>query len=62
MEKSYQKFAPKGSPRPLFYFGKQTKIAIACMKFFLKIRYFERALSKTFKKVNFIYSFEPSPF
>ena len=28
----------------------------------LVIRYFERGLSKTFKKVNFIFSFEPSPF
>ena len=29
---------------------------------FLKIRYFERGLSKSLKKVNFIFSFEPSPF
>ena len=28
----------------------------------LAIRYFERGLSKTFKKVNFIFAFEPSPF
>ena len=28
----------------------------------LKIRYFERGLSKTLEKVNFIFSFEPSPF
>ena len=28
----------------------------------LKIRYFEKGLSKTFKKVNFDFSFEPSPF
>ena len=34
MEKSYRKYAPKGSPRPLFYFGKQPKTAIARMKFF----------------------------
>ena len=27
-----------------------------------KIRYFERGLSKSLKKVNFIFSFEPSPF
>ena len=33
MEKSYKKFAPKGSPRPLFYFSKQPKTAIACKKF-----------------------------
>ena len=28
----------------------------------LKIRYFERGLLKPFKKVNFIFSFEPSSF
>ena len=28
----------------------------------LKIRYFERGLSKTLKKVNFTFSYEPSPF
>ena len=27
-----------------------------------KNRYFERGLSKSLKKVNFIFSFEPSPF
>ena len=34
MEKSSRKFAPKGSPRLLFYFGKQTKTVIACKNFF----------------------------
>ena len=48
MEKSCRKWAPKPSPRPLFYFG------CHCMQeILLKIRYFERALSKTFKKVFF---------
>ena len=28
----------------------------------VKIRYFEKGLSKSLKKVNFIFSFEPSPF
>ena len=28
----------------------------------LKIRYFERGLLKSLKKVNFIFSLEPSPF
>ena len=27
-----------------------------------KVRYFKRGLSKTFKKVNFIFSFQPVPF
>ena len=35
MKKSYRKYAPRASPRPL-YFGKQPKTAIACKKFFLK--------------------------
>ena len=28
----------------------------------LKVRYFERGLSKSLKQGNFIFSFEPSPF
>ena len=28
----------------------------------LKVKYFERGLSKSLKKGNFIFSFEPSPF
>ena len=28
----------------------------------LKVRYFERALSQSVKKGNFIFSFKPSPF
>ena len=58
MEKSYRKWAPKASPRLPFYFGKQPKTAVTCKKLF----YFERGLSKTFKKVNFTFSFQPSPF
>ena len=46
MEKSCRKYAPKASHRPQF----------------LRIRSSERGLSKTFKKSNFIFSFEPSPF
>ena len=34
MEKSCSKYAPNASPRPLFYFGKQPKTAIACKTFF----------------------------
>ena len=36
MEKSYRKYAPKASLRPLFYFGKHPKTAIACNNFFFK--------------------------
>ena len=58
MEKSYRKCVPKASPRLFFYFGKQPKTAIPCKELF----YFERGLPKTVKKVNFIFSFQPSPF
>ena len=34
-----------------------------CMQeILLKIRYFDRGLTKSHKKVNFIFSFKPSPF
>ena len=62
MEKSCRTFAPKASPRPLFYLGKESKKAIAWKKLFIKIRYLGRELSKTFKKVNFIFPVQSSPF
>ena len=34
MEKSCRKYAPKASPMPLFYFGKQPETAIASKKLF----------------------------
>ena len=52
MEKSCKKCAPKASPRPLFNFGKKPQIAIV----------YEKGLSKTLKKVNFLFSSETSPF
>ena len=36
MEKSCRKCAPKARPRPLIYFGKQSKTVITCNKFFQK--------------------------
>ena len=32
-KKTGRKYAPKASPRPLLYFGKQLKTVIACKKF-----------------------------
>ena len=61
MEKSCRKCAPKASPRPLFYFGKQPKTAIACKKFFQKQDILKGDYQKSFKKVNFIFSLESSP-
>ena len=62
LEKSCRKWAPKASATTPFYFGKQPKTAIACKKILLKIRYFERGLSKPFKKLTIFFLFEPSPF
>ena len=61
MEKSCRKCAPKASPKPLFNLAKHPKSH--CMQeILLKIRYFDRRLSKTLKNVNFNFSFEHSPF
>ena len=62
MEKSFRNYAPKASTRPLLNFGKSPKTAIACKKLFQKIRYFERVLSESLKKVNFIFPFKPNLF
>ena len=59
MEKSCRKCVLKAYLRPILNFGNQPKTAIAWI--LLKIRYFERGLSKSLKKVNFIFSLEPSP-
>ena len=48
----------RARPRPFFMLGNKPKQP----QILLKLRYFERGLSKTFQKVNFIFSYEPSPF
>ena len=62
MEKSFKKFGPNASPETLFGFAKWPKTAIAWEETLLKIRYFERESSKSLKKNNIIFSFQPSPF
>ena len=47
MGKSYRKFSPKASPRPLFNFGKSPKDSQCMQEILLKTRYFERGLSKS---------------
>ena len=47
MEKLCRKYAAKASPRPLYNFDKKPKIAIAWQEIILKVRYFERGLSKS---------------
>ena len=61
MQKPYRKCAPKASPRLLFILVNNPKQPLNARSSF-KNRYFERGLSKTFKKLNFIFSFQPSPF
>ena len=61
-EKIMQKMCtPKASPRPLFILLNNPKQPLHARNFF-KISYFERGLSKSLKKVNFIISFKPSSF
>ena len=60
IEKSSRKCAAKASPRPLYNFGNPKQLLHA--KNYFKVKYFERGLSKSYKKGNFIFSFEPSPF
>ena len=62
MEKSCRKHAPNTSPKHLFYFGKQPKKSHCMQEILLKIRYFERGLSKTFKKVTLFFLSNPVPF
>ena len=50
MEKSCRKCAPKATPRPLFYFGKQPKTAIVCKKFFQKLDILKEDYQKPVKK------------
>ena len=56
MKKLCRKCAPKASPRPLFNFVNNPKQPLHARN------YFEIGLSKSLKKVNFIFSFKPSPF
>ena len=61
MEKSCKKCAPKVSPRPLYNWS-ITQKSHCMQEILLKVRYFERGLSKRLKKGNFIFSFDPVPF
>ena len=54
MEISCRKSEQKASPRSLFNFGKQPKIAIAYKEFFKK-RYIDRVLSKSIKKLTLFF-------
>ena len=64
MEKSFRKCASKALvPDPFFILVNNPKNSNWMQEILLKIRHFERGSSKTFKKVvNFIISFQRSPF
>ena len=49
MENSCRKCAQKVSPRPLFNFGESSKNSHCMEEILLKVRYFERGLSKSLK-------------
>ena len=53
---------PKSWLQIPFNFAKYPKTVIAHKKLFLKVRYFERGLSKSPIKVNFIFLSKPVPF
>ena len=55
MKKPCRKCAPKASPRPVFNFAKKTQNSHCTQEIILKIRYSERGLSKTLKKVKFFF-------
>ena len=57
-----QKCAPTASRRPLFNFDNKPKTAIGCNKILLKIKYFERGLSKSLKKLTLFFLSNPVPF
>ena len=56
MEKSF-----KASPNPYFILVNNWKQSLH-VRNSTKNKYFERGLSETFKKTDFIFSFKPSPF
>ena len=61
MEKSCTKCAPKAGPDPFLILLSNSRQT--CMQeILLKMRYFEKGLSQSLKKVKFIFSFEPSLF
>ena len=61
MEKSSRKCVTKASPRLLYNLVNNPKQPLHARNSF-KSKIFERGLSESLKKGNFIFSFEPSPF
>ena len=64
MEKYAENVHQKLVPDPLFILVNMPKqpLKLDNQEIILKTRFFEKRLSKSCKKVNFIFSFEPSPF
>ena len=62
MEKSCRKCEPKASPRPLFYFGKQPKTAIACRKLFKEEDILKGDYQRPLKRLTLCFLLNPVPF
>ena len=63
VEKSCKKCAAKVSTRPLYNFSKYiTQNSDSMQEILLKVRYFERELSKTLKEGNLFFLSNPAPF
>ena len=61
MEKSCRKCAPKVAPRPLLILWYKLKQLLQARNS-LKVRYFERRLSKSLKKSTLLFLSNPVPF
>ena len=61
MEKPCRKVKQKLVPDPFIILVNKPKQSLYAMNSF-KIKYFESRLSGSFEKVDFIFSFKPSPF
>ena len=62
MEKSCRNYAPKASPRTLLNFDTINQNSHRMQEIVLKIRYFERGLSKSHKKLTLIFLSNPISF
>ena len=62
MEKSYKKYTPKASLRPLFYFGKQPKTAITYKKLFLEYNLLKGDYQNPLKNLTLFFLSNLAPF
>ena len=60
VEKSCRKYVPKASPRPFFILV-NNQSSYCMQEVLLQIKYFERGLSKTLKKLTLFFLLNPVP-